>query len=235
MKIAEFEIEVERKAIKNIHLAVYPPDGRVHISVPEHMRDDDVSMFLYSKLPWIRKQHESVMTQERQPDREFVSGENHYLFGNRYLLQVIPTRDKAHVVKTAKVLEMHVRPQSTLEHKQTVMDEFYREELKAVLTQQLEKWTPIVEETINSFTWQVLRMTRKWGSCATESRKIQFNLLLARVPLRCIEYVVVHELCHLKVHRHDKVFISLLTNFMPDWQMRKRELDEFISLPIKES
>ena len=109
MRIDEFDIEVEHKSIKNIYLAVFPPDGRVHISVPDYMKDDEVSMFLYTKLPWIRKQQEEVLSQERQDEREYVSDESHYLLGRRYLLKVIPATERAHIVKKVKYLEMYVR------------------------------------------------------------------------------------------------------------------------------
>ena len=133
MRIAEFDIEIEHKEIKNIHLAVYPPNGRVHVSVPDYMKDEDVSMFLYTKLPWIRKQHKEVLLQERQDEREYVSGESHYLLGRRYLLKVIPTTERAHIIKKVKYLEMYVRKDAGTERRRTVMEEFYRMELHPVL------------------------------------------------------------------------------------------------------
>ncbi len=232
MKVAEFDIDVERKAIKNIHLTVYPPDGRVRISVPCSMGDDEVSMFLYSKLDWLRNKYKEVLTQERQTDREFVSGENHYLFGNRYLLKVVPVTTGGFVVVRSRFIEMWTRKESTVENKQQLMDEFYRGKLYTLLTDMVKKWSEMMNEPIESFSWSILLMQKQWGSCLTEKRKIQFNLLLARVPQRCIEYVVVHELAHLKVHEHNKEFTALLNKYLPDWAMRKKELDEFIALPI---
>jgi len=234
MRIAEFDIEVEYKGIKNIHLAVYPPDGRVHISVPNYMKDDEVSMFLYTKLPWIRKQREEVLSQERQDEREYVSGESHYLLGRRYLLKVIPTTERAHIVKKVKYLEMYVRKDAGIDRRRAVMEEFYRMELRPVLENFVMKWADVMEEPPSSFDWSILHMQKQWGSCLTTARKIQFNLLLSRVPLRCIEYIVVHEMAHLKEHRHNKDFIAMLDKYLPDWQLRKKELDEFIALPMAE-
>lgn len=233
MKIAEFEIEVERKDIKNIHLAVYPPDGRVHISVPGNMNDDDINMFLFSKLSWIRQQHTAVVNQERQTSRDFVTGESHFLLGRRFLLKVMPTNEKARVERKMKYIEMYVKQDSSVERKQSIMDEFYREQLNAVLEPMVEKWAKKMEEDYSSFKWSILLMQKQWGSCLTQKRRIQFNLLLARVPLRCIEYIVVHELAHLKVHQHNNDFMLLLNKYMPDWALRKKELDEFIALPIQ--
>lgn len=235
MRIAEFDIEVEHKEIKNIHLAVYPPDGRVHVSVPNYMKDDEVSMFLYTKLPWIRKQHEEVLAQERQDEREYVSGESHYLLGRRYLLKVILTAERAHVVRKVKYLEMYVRKDSSTDRRKAVMEEFYRAELRPVLESLVGKWAVTMGENPVTFEWSILLMQKQWGSCLTAARKIQFNLLLSRVPLHCIEYIVVHEMAHLKEHRHNKDFIAMLDKYLPDWQMRKKELDEFIALPIIES
>ncbi len=234
MRIAEFDIEVEHKAIKNIHLAVYPPNGRVHISVPDYMKEDEVNMFLYSKLPWIRKQKEEVLVQERQDVREYVSGESHYLLGRRYLLKLIPTTERAHIVRKVKYLEMYVRKDSSTDRRKTIMDEFYRSELHPVLESLVSKWSQTMNEDSSSFEWSILLMQKQWGSCLTDSRKIQFNLMLSRVPLRCIEYIVVHEMAHLKEHCHNKDFIALLDNYLPDWQLRKKELDAFIALPLKE-
>lgn len=230
MRIAEFDIEVEHKRIKNIHLAVYPPNGRVHISVPDYMKDDEVSMFLYTKLPWIRKQHEKVLSQERQGEREYVSGESHYLFGRRYLMKIIPTTERTHIIKKVKYLEMYVRKDAGTERRKTVMEGFYRMELRPVLKAFVYKWADVMEENPSSFEWSILLMQKQWGSCITTSRKIQFNLLLARVPLRCIEYIVVHEMLHLKEHRHNKDFVTMLDKYLPDWQLRKKELDEFIAM-----
>lgn len=234
MKIAEFDIEVERKAIKNVHLAVYPPDAKVHISVPESMKDDDVSMFLYSKLSWIRGYYEQVKGQERQSNREYVTGENHYLLGNRLLLKVCPTREKAHVTTTASYMELHINGNATTDRRRSVVYDFYRAELNAVLERMVAKWAEAMGENLSTFKWSILHMDAAWGKCSTQKRSINFNLLLARVPMRCIEYIVVHEMIHLKVHGHDKVFAMYLNKHLPDWQLRKKELDEFVALPLRE-
>ena len=234
MRIAEFDIEVEYKSIKNIHLAVYPPDGRVHISVPNYMKDDEVSMFLYTKLPWIRKQREDVLSQDRQDEREYISGESHYLLGRRYLLKVIPTNERAHIVKKVKYLEMYVRNGTSIERRKALMEEFYRQELRQVLEPLVKEWAKKMIEQSSTFEWSILLMQKQWGSCITSARKIQFNLLLSRVPHRCIEYIVVHEIAHLKEHCHNKEFVALLDGYLPDWQFRKKELDDFIALPISD-
>ena len=233
MKISEFEIEVERKAIRNIHLSVYPPNGKVHVSVPENETDEELRMFLFSKLSWMREQVAAIQKQERQDTREYVTGENHYLFGQRYLLKVIPCDEKAHVLLNAKFLEMHIRPDASMERRAEVLNAFYRERLRVVLSVRLVQWGGKLGENVDTFSWSIIKMNKQWGSCITEKRKIQFNLLLARVPLHCIDYIVVHEICHLKVHRHDKLFIKLLNQAMPEWRNLKKELDDFVTLPME--
>lgn len=235
MKIAEFEIDVEYKSIKNIHLTVYPPDGRMRISVPEHMSEGEVSLLLYSRLDWLREKAASVNTQERQTDREFVTGENHYLFGERYLLKVIQHKFLPPNIKVGtKLMEMYVRPGTTLADKQELMFAFYRFNLRKELKKLIAKWAAKMGEDQKSFSYSIVLMQKQWGSCSTVKRKIIFNLLLARVPIRCVEYIVVHELIHLKVHQHNQAFTVHLKNTMPDWKARKKELDEFPALPIKE-
>lgn len=232
MKIGEFEVEVERKKIKNMHLAVYPPDGRVHISVPEHLTDWDISTFLYSKLGWIRKQYEEVTAQHRQNVRDFVTGESHYLFGERYLLQLIPTTDTPRIDVTAGAMDMHVRPRMTRADRASLLFTYYRNQLREVLTRLMAKWTEIMSEDNEALQWDIDMILRKWGECHQRQRRITFSLLLARVPLRCIEYVVVHELAHLQVADHSPQFTSLLDRHLPDWRPRKQDLDNFITLPI---
>lgn len=233
MKVAEFDIEVEYKPIKNMHLTVYPPDGRIRLSVPDSMKEDEVSMMLYSRLDWIRANVADIQTQERQTDREFVSGENHYLFGERYMLKVIPHNIVPPYIKLGtKLMEMYVKPGATLADKQRLMEAYYRNRLRELLNSLVPKWAQRVGEKLATFSYSVMVMQKQWGSCSTAKRKIIYNLLLVRVPIRCIEYIVVHELVHLRVHQHNKDFSALLDQFMPDWPSRKRELDAFPTLPI---
>lgn len=232
MKVSEFEIEVERKQIKNVHLAVYPPDGRVHISVPEHLTDWDISTFLYSKLGWIRKQYNEVITQYRQSPRDYVTGESHYLFGERYLLQIIPTKGTSSIEATPTGLDMHIKPHLPKSERAALLFAFYHRELTAVLDELMRKWRRLMGEEIMPVKYEIDMVIRKWGQCYQSQRRIVFSLLLARVPRRCIEYVVVHELAHLKVREHDERFTAILDHYLPDWQSRKQDLDNFPALPI---
>lgn len=231
MNIDGLEIEVERKPIKNMHLSVYPPDGRVHLSLPDYLTDADARSYVISKWSWIKKQQADIASQARQTEREYVSGENHYFFGSRYILKVVYTTSGANSVEVhGDSMTMKVRKGSSVERKAELMNEWYREHLKEYIGTLMDKWTTKLEET--DVTWQIKIMKTQWGSCGTKRRTLLFNLELARVPKECVEYVVVHELTHLRVQNHSKVFETLLTQRLPNWRNRRKELNEFIAMPL---
>lgn len=233
MKVGEFEVEIERKKIKNMHLSVYPPEGRVHLSVPEHLSDWDISTFLFSKLGWIRKQFKEIGAQPRQSEREFVTGESHYLFGNRYLLQIIPDMHPG-IKLTTSFMELHESKKQTRTERASMLFTFYKNELSAELDKFMNRWIPEICPRLDGIKWEIDMVLRKWGQCYQSQKRVVYSLLLARVPRRCIEYVVVHELAHFHVREHDDKFTTLLDTYLPDWKARKQELDNFIALALPE-
>lgn len=234
MKIDDIEIEVERKPIKNMHLSVYPPNGRVHISVPEYLSDNDIHSYLVSKWDWVLKQRREILEQARQTEREYVSGEDHYLFGQRFRLKMNFITSGAYRVQTkGNILVMSIVKDSTTKRRHELLQEYCRNQLKAYLAVLMKKWQEQLSEP--DVTWQVKQMKTQWGSCMSKKRSLLFNLALARVPKECIEYVVVHELTHLKIDNHSKLFEGLLTQRLPNWKVRRQRLNEFISLQIKDT
>lgn len=233
MNIDGLEVEVERKPIKNMHLSVYPPDGRVHLSLPDYLTDDDARSYIVSKWTWIRKQQGEIAAQARQTEREYVSGENHYFFGSRYILKVVYTTSGANSIEVhGNAMTMKVRKGSSVERKAELMNEWYREHLKEHIGFMMDKWTDKLDE--KDVSWQIKIMKTQWGSCGAKSRSLLFNLELARVPKECIEYVVVHELTHLQVQNHSKVFEALMTRRLPNWRNLRKQLNDFIALPLIE-
>lgn len=231
MNIDGLEIEVERKSIKNMHLSVYPPDGRVHLSVPDYLTEGDVCSYVISKWEWIRKQQDEIAAQARQTQREYVSGENHYYFGVRYRLRVSYVTSGANSVEVrGDTMTMRVRKDSTVERRAELMTEWYREQLKEYIGPLVERWAEKLEE--RDVTWQIKSMKTLWGSCNARRRSLLFNLELARVPKECIEYVVVHELTHLKIQNHSKVFEFLLGQQIPNWKSLRKKLNEYVAMPI---
>lgn len=231
MKLNGIEIAVERKDIKNLHLAVYPLDAHVHVSSPKYLDDNDIRSFVVSKWDWIEEKRKEVLEQARQTKRNYISGETYYHLGQRYRLRVEEQPRCAHTItKQGNWLVMTVHPKTSIEHRAEVLREWQRSELKALLSDMVAEWSNQMGET--NVTWEVKQMRSQWGSCIGKKRHLIFNLELARVPRSCIEYVVVHELVHLRVTNHSKVFEAILTHFLPQWRQRRKELNHFIALPL---
>jgi len=225
MIIDGIDIQVEYKPIKNTHLAVYPPDGRVHVSAPDYLTEDDVRSYVVSKWDWIVRQRTVIAETPRQTERQFVSGESHYLFGTRYYLKVeeISSGQSEIVIQGTKMM-MRLNKVS---NRRALMQDFYRTKLKNFLEEVISKWSNSL--SISDFTWQIKMMKTQWGSCTKKSRILLFNLELARVPKECIEYVVVHELTHLTVPSHNRIFETLMTERLPRWREIRQQLGVFIA------
>ncbi len=221
-------LDVVKKDIKNIHLSVYPPVGRVRISAPLHMNSDTIRVYAISRLQWIKQQQKKLRAQERETPREYLDRESHYVWGKRYLLKVIE-HDAAPVVelKHSRMM-MHVRPGADEETKRTLLDEWYRTQLKTAVASLIAKWAPLMGVKVARFFVQ--RMKTKWGSCNADAGSIRLNTELAKKPRECLEYIVVHELAHLLEPTHNQRFVALMDRFMPKWQFYKRELNR---LPVR--
>ncbi|MDE6508195.1 MAG: M48 family metallopeptidase [Alistipes sp.] len=225
--LSDLSAEIEWKAIKNVHLTIYPPDARIHVSAPLAMTEDAVRLFLITKLPWIRLRVSQILDQNRQTPREYVSGENHYYKGLRYRLKVVYDHLPAKVeVQGTEYLVLHVRENSSLERRAEVLKEWYRMELKTLLPVLIAKWENALGVQVNK--WEIKQMKTLWGSCNHRTRNIIFNLELIKKPLHCIEYIVVHELLHIRVRLHNEEFTTLLNRYFPNWKQLKEELNEFI-------
>jgi predicted metal-dependent hydrolase len=226
--LGDIPVEVVQKAIKNIHLSVYPPHGKVRIAAPLHMNLDTVRVFAISKLGWIKQQQEKLRGQARQSPREYLDRESHYVWGRRYLLNVVERDAPPEVVVTHGKLVLHLRPGASQEKRQSVLDEWFREQLKDETRLLIAKWAPHIGVTAPTFTAR--KMKTKWGSCTPAANSILVNLELAKKPLECLEYIVVHELTHLLEPSHNARFINLMTQFMPKWRFYRDELNR---LPVR--
>ncbi len=226
MEIGSILIDVVRKDIKNMHLGVYPPAGRVRIAVPLCISDEAVRLFAISKLPWIRQQQRKFEGQERQSQRDYTARESHYFFGQRYLLHVIEHNHPPKIERRSKTfIDLYVRPDTSAEKRQVIMNEWYRAELKKRIPPILEKYE--MKTGIKAHAWAVKRMKTKWGSCNAEAKRIWINLELAKKPFICLEYIILHELIHLKERHHNDNFQAYMTKYMPQWKSRKEELNRF--------
>lgn len=227
MLVGNLQVSVLKKAVKNLHLNVLPPHGKVRVSVPPSMDDDAIRVFIASKLPWINRQIEKFKSQPRESKREYMTGESHYFQGKRYLLHIVESEGRAKVeIRNKKYLDLHIRKDSSSAERERVLTEWYRKELKKQVPVLLEKWEKIMGVKANE--WRVKYMKTKWGTCNSQAKRIWLNLELAKKPLRCLEYIIVHELAHLLERSHNERFVAYMDKFMPEWRVRKEELNKFI-------
>jgi hypothetical protein len=218
-------VDVVRKDIKNLHLAVYPPDGRVRVAAPLLIDNEAVRLAVISKLAWIKRQQALFQGQDRQSAREYVSRESHYYWGDRYLLNVAyHDAPPQVVVRNKTTLDLFVREGSDAAQRERVLQEWYRQQLKAAIPPLIAKWEPIIGEGVAE--WRVKRMKTRWGTCTIEARRIWLNLELVKKPPNCLEYIVVHEMVHLLERHHNERFVAYMDKFMPQWRLFRDELNQ---------
>jgi hypothetical protein len=218
-------VEVVRKAIKNLHLGVYPPHGRVRVAAPLAISDDAVRLAVVGRLGWIKRQQAKFLSQSRQSQREMVRGESHFFLGRRYRLCVIEHEGAGRVMlRNASTMDIYVRPETSAPQREKILLRWYREQLKALIPPLLEKWQPALG--VQLAKWGIKRMKTKWGTCNAEARRIWLNLELAKRPVQCLEYIVVHELAHLLERHHNDRFTGLLDQCLPRWRTLRQELGE---------
>ena len=228
VQLGNIAVDVVLKDIKNVHLSVYPPSGRVRIAAPSRMSLDTIRVFAISKLAWIKLQQKKLREQERETPREYLNRESHYLWGKRYLLTVREENEVPSLQLMHHRILLHVRPGTSEERKQALFEAWYREQLKKAVLPLLAKWQPLIGVTVSRFFVQ--RMKTKWGSCNPSACHIRLNTELAKKPPECLEYIVVHEMAHLIEQTHTRRFIALMDRFMPKWQFYREALNR---LPVR--
>ena len=217
-------MEVIRKAIKNLHLGVYPPNGRVRVASPLHLDDEAVRLAVVSRLGWIRRKQAEFQRQDRQSQREFVTGESHYFQGRRYRLDVIEeARRPAVRLPNNKRLVLRIPPGASQEFREAVLNRWYRRRLRDQLPGLVATWEPKVGVQVNEV--RIKKMKTLWGSCNTQAKRIWLNLELAKKPPSCLAYILVHEMVHLIERHHNDRFYALMNALMPQWQLHRDELN----------
>ena len=228
IELGKLSVDVVRKDIRNLHLSVYPPTGRIRIAAPLRMNLDTIRLFAISKLGWIRQQQKKLRNQEREAPREYLDRESHYLWGRRYLLKVMELNAPPSVEIKHRQLVLRVRDASSEVEKLVVLDNWYRERMKEVVPELIAKWERLMGVKVQGVL--VRKMKTLWGSCSDERGTIRLNLELAKKPPECLEYIVVHELAHLLEPTHSQRFVALMDKFMPKWQFYRDELNR---LPVR--
>ena len=228
VQLGGIAVDVVRKDIRNVHLSVHPPTGRVRIAAPERMSLDTVRVFVISKLNWIRQQQHKLLEQERETPREYLNRESHYVWGRRYLLAVIEEDQPPSVELSHSRIVLRVRLETTREKKQAILEEWYRKQVKNEVPSLITKWERLMGVKVRRLFVQ--RMKTKWGSCNHRACTIRLNTDLAKKPRPCLEYIVVHEMTHLLERTHNERFIALMRRFMPKWKNYREMLN---SLPVR--
>lgn len=226
--IGGIEVQVNRKAIKNLHLSVLPPHGRVRLSVPHGTSEQAIRLAIINKLVWIKQQQTDFAAQPRQSSREMVSGESHYLWGKRYRLSIVDTTGKHAVTeKGVTKLELAVTKNTSVDNRLKLLNGFYRMRMQESIAKLLPHWQ--IKLGVESNDIGIKKMKTKWGSCNIQAKRLWLNLELAKKPAECMEYILVHELVHLIERHHNDRFRTIMDKNMSDWRERRNLLN---SLPL---
>ena len=228
LKLGDIELEVVLKDIKNVHLSVYPPVGKVRIAAPARMSMDTIRAYAITKLGWIRQQQRKILAQERETPREYLERESHYVWGRRYLMKVEESPGAQGVELKHNRMIVRVRPGTDAARRAELVEAWYREQLRAEVPDLIARWEPVLKVKTSGFFVQ--RMKTRWGSCSHDARTIRLNTELAKKPRACLEYIVVHELVHLLEPTHNANFIALMNLFLPSWRHHRDELNR---LPVR--
>jgi predicted metal-dependent hydrolase len=223
IELGDICLDVINKKIKNVHLSVHPPQGRVTISAPLQMSLETIRLFGISKLGWIRKQQAKLRNQKRETAREYVTRESHYYLGQRYLLKIIEQNTLPKVVLKHDTIELHVRPGAMKKQKEKLLQTWYRQQLKELTPQHIAKLEKKMNVKVADIS--IRTMKTKWGTCSFEAKRIWLNTELAKKQIESIEYVLIHEMVHLLERNHNEKFIAYMDSFSPKWRHLREELN----------
>ena len=220
--VADIEVELIRKKIKNMHLYVLRPDGKVRVSAPLRLSEKTIIDFVTSRLDWIKKQQAKLAFETRNEPTTYSNGELITIFGKVYVLTVVEGKKNSFTFFNDQAI-LSCKQNSTEEQRKTIIEKTLRELLYEKLKPLFEKWEGITN--LKSSTYQIKKMKTRWGTCNTRTKKIWLNFELVKAYEECIEYVILHELAHLKVANHGKDFIAIMDYYMPNW----KELREILN------
>lgn len=223
LNIRGLDIDVVYKDIKNLHIGVYPPLGRVRVAAPERLDDDQVRLAVIRRLPWINRRREQLRSAERQSEREMVTGETHYLWGRRYRLKVVERPGRTHFEVDGDRLVLYTPTGTSSEQRRDALERWYRQQLREAIPALIAEWEDRLGVSVPK--WSIRHMKTKWGSCNRESQHIWFNAQLAQKHPDCLEYIAVHEMTHYFERNHGERFTKLMDAYLPDWRNRRDKLN----------
>lgn len=223
LTVRGIDIDIVYKDIKNLHIGVYPPIGRVRVAAPTRLDDDAVRLAVIQRLPWIKRQRDSLRSAERQSEREMVTGESHYVWGIRRRLKVVERPGRPHFEIDGERLVLYAPSATTAEKRRDYLDAWYRDQLRHAIPDLVSKWEQVLEVTVSK--WSIRRMKTKWGSCNRETGHIWFNTELAKKHPDCLEYIVVHEMMHYFERTHGERFTALMDQHLAGWRSLRDQLN----------
>lgn len=222
LEICGIEVEIERKKIKNLRMYVHPPYGNVTISAPLRMSDETIIRFVTSKIDWIEK-HQSKFQKQKSKACRYTNGDEINIWGKKYPLTIIPSETKSFIVSGDNALLL-IDESSTFEQREKVVNVWYKNQLEPIMLETAKIWENIIDVKASSYI--IRNMHTRWGSCNTSTKRICINLQLAKKSPEFLEYVVIHELCHLLEGSHNEVFKSYMDKYLPDWRALRKKLNE---------
>ncbi len=223
IEVRGITVEIVRKDIKNLHLGVYPPNGRVRVAAPRRLTDEAIRLAVISRLGWIRRQQAKFENQERQSKREMVSGESHYVEGRRYRLQVVEKPGAPAIKLKSGRIMLQVPAEADRDRREKVLNDWYRARLRHRVAESIEKWEQVTGLKVRD--WRIRKMKTRWGTCNASAGRIWINLELAKKSPRCLEYIMVHEMVHMLERHHNENFKMYMDRFMPQWRLHRDELN----------
>lgn len=224
LTVRGIDVDVVYKDIKNLHIGVYPPMGRVRVAAPERLDDDQVRLAVIQRLPWIQRQRQHLQSVERQSEREMVTGESHYVWGVRHRLKVVERPGRAHIEVDGERLLLYAPTGTPVDRRRELLDLWHRTQLRSVIPDLISSWETRLDLSVPR--WSIRRMKTKWGSCNRETRHIWFNLELGKKHPDCLEYIVVHEMTHYLERGHGDRFVALMDRHLPNWRGLRDQLNE---------
>lgn len=223
LTVRGIDVDVIYKDIKNLHIGVYPPMGRVRVAAPQRLDDDQVRLAVIQRLPWIKRQQAQLQAVPRQSEREMVTGESHYVWGVRRRLKVVERPGRAHIEVDGDRLALYTPTEHSAEERRNCLDRWYRDQLRRAIPDLVASWEAELDVSVPK--WTIRRMKTKWGSCNRETQHLWFNVELAKKHPDCLEYIVVHEMTHYFERNHGERFTTLMDKHLPDWRSRREQLN----------
>ena len=216
-------IEILRKPIKNIHLRIYPPDGRVRVSAPIALSLNHIYKQIEAKLVWLHTQRARIQALPPRIEPSLQNGDQQYFLGTPYTLKLIEHPSEKVVKLHNNIIQLHMSPNASTTQKTLLLNRWYQMQMQSLVPDLIKKWQPIM--AVNVANWGTKIMKTRWGSCNIRTKHIWLNLVLIKKPIECLEYVLVHEMVHLLEASHNKRFHQLMDHFMPEWQTHKKTLN----------